>query len=188
MRLRPAFPLRRLALLALGAAAVAACTPALNWREFSMPPSRLLALMPCKPDEAMRSVQLDGRAVDMHLAGCDAGGATFVVGWLAVAPPGQVGPLLGAWQDATLTQAGIAAGPDAPAGRAFVPPGALAVPQSVRLAAQGRHPDGKPLALQAAWFAAGGGTTPQALFAAVYGDLPAGGDAADTFFAGLRLQ
>ena len=187
MRLRSAFPLRRLGLLALGAAAVAACTPALNWREFSMPPSRLLALMPCKPDEAMRSVPLDGRAVDMHLAGCDAGGATFVVGWLAVAP-GQIGTVLGAWQDATLTQAGIAAGPDAPAGRAFVPAGAVVVPQSVRLSAQGRHPDGKPLALQAAWFAAGGGTAPQALFAAVYGRLPAGSDAVDTIFAGLRLQ
>jgi hypothetical protein len=188
MRLRPAFPLRFLATLVLGAAVAAGCTPALNWREFSMPPSRLQALMPCKPDEAVRTVQLDGRAVDMHLAGCDAGGATFVVGWLAVAPPGQVGALLGAWQDATLAQAGITVGPDAPAGRAFVPPGGLAVPQSVRLSAQGRHPDGKPLSLQAAWFAAGGGTVPQALFAAVYGGLPAGSDAADTFFAGLRLQ
>ncbi len=168
-----------------GLALLAACSPSLNWREYPMPPTRLQAMMPCKPEEATRAVPLAGHTVTMHLAGCDAGGASFLVGWATAEPPDQLGVLLGAWQDATLAQAGIPTGPDGPAGKSFVPSGAVALPQSVRLAAPGRRPDGQPLALQAAWFAGTGGATPRAFHAAVYG-TPAG-DAADTFFAGLRL-
>lgn len=173
-------------LAALGSGALAACSPSLNWREYPLPAARLQAMMPCKPEEAARPVPLGGRTVTMHLAGCDAGGASFLVGWADAAPPDQLGVLLGAWQDATLAQAGIPTGPDGPAGKPFVPPGAVALPQSVRLAAQGKRPDGQPVALQAVWFAGTGGGTPRMLHAAVYGTLAA--DAADTFFAGLRLQ
>ncbi len=175
-----------LAAACLFAGLLAGCSPTLNWREVRLAPTRLQALMPCKPEEAAREVPLDGRTVTLHLAGCDADGATFVIGWTAVDPPGQLGSTLGAWQDAALQQAGLTAGPDAPAGRPFVPPGGTAVAQSVRIAATGRRPDGAALPLQAAWFAATGGSTPHALHAAVYG-TPKTAEAAETFFAGLRL-
>lgn len=166
---------------------LAGCSPALDWRELRSAGTRLEALMPCKPDTAVRRVPLAGLDVDMHLSGCDAGGATFVAGWAAVPAP-RLGMALGAWQDATLERAGIAPGPDAPAGSAFVPPGAIALPQSVRLRVQGRAPDGSGLPLEAAWFAsAGTAGEAQVLFAAVYRE-PSTRDAAATFFDSLRLH
>lgn len=179
-------------IVALACVGLAACSPDLNWREIHPAATRLQALMPCKPDDATRKVPLDGRLVEMHLAGCDAGGATFVIGW-ADFPADRLGGALGAWQDATLERAGIAAGPDAPAGRVFLPPGALALPQSVRLRADGHAPDGAALVLQAAWFAGAGAAgsdparAPQALFAAVYRE-PAQKEAVETFFGSLRLR
>jgi len=167
---------------------MAGCSPRFNWREVAPPSTPLRASMPCKPEIAARTVPLDGGPVEMHLAGCDAGGATFVIGWAPVPAP-RLGAVLGAWQDSTLQLAGIPAGPDAPAGRGFVPAGGAALPQSVRLAATGRAPDGTPLPLQAAWFAAVGTEAggAQALFAAVY-RTPEAADASETFFSGLRLR
>jgi len=165
-----------------------ACSPPFNWRELRPAGTPLQATLPCKPDDAMRRVPLAGGPTDMHLSGCDAGGATFVIGWAAV-PVERLGAALGDWQDTTLARAGIPSGPDAPVGRPFQPPGALALPQSVRIAATGRAPDGDTLPLQAAWFATAGsdGAPAQAFFAAVY-RAPDAPDAADAFFAGLRLR
>ncbi len=169
-------------------ALLTACSPALDWRELQpAPPSALHALMPCKPDNAVRTVPLGAAGnVEMHLSGCDAAGATFVLGWATV-PAANLGAALGAWQDATLARAGIAAGPDGPVGRAFVPPGAVALPQAMRIEAVGKAPDGSALPLQAAWFATVSGAAPQVFFAAVYGQ-PRSGGAPATFFGGLRLR
>lgn len=145
--------------------------------------------MPCKPDEAVRTVTLDGRSVQMHLAGCDADGATFVIGWIATSTQ-RLGSTLGAWQDSTLSLAGIAYGPDAPAGKPFVPAGTLALPQAVRLQATGISTDGGALPLDAAWFADPAGAPAlegQAMFAAIY-RAPSASDAAETFFSNLRLR
>lgn len=145
--------------------------------------------MPCKPDEAVRTVTLDGRTVQMHLAGCDADGATFVIGWVTT-PVQHLGATLGAWQDSTLSLAGVASGPDAPVGKPFVPVGTLALPQAVRLQATGLSTDGGALPLDAAWFADSGGAGAlegQAIFAAIY-RAPSASDAATTFFSGLRLR
>ncbi|QHI99089.1 hypothetical protein GT347_14500 [Xylophilus rhododendri] len=165
---------------------LAACSPEFNWREVRPAGTRLQAQMPCKPEEATRAVPLAGTTVQMHLAGCDAGGATFVIGWTSPAAS-RVGAVLGDWQDSTLSSAGIAAGPDAPVGRPFGPPGAMALPQAVRLKVQGHAPDGAALPLEAAWFAAAGEAGPEALFAAVYRQ-PERPEASDTFFTGLRLR
>lgn len=169
-----------------------ACTPEMNWREVQPVSAGLTATMPCKPDEVMRSVPLDGKSVQMTLAGCDAGGATFVVGWAGV-PQTRLGPALGEWQDITLARAGIASGPDGPAGRPYLPAGALNLPQSLRLTANGRAPDGKPLALDTAWFARAGlsgansASVGQVFFVAIYGE-PHDPQARDTFFKGVRLR
>lgn len=44
----------------LGAGLLAACSPALNWREVRATPSALKAMMPCKPDKAVRQVAVAG--------------------------------------------------------------------------------------------------------------------------------
>ena len=175
-----------LAMLIAALACAAACTPALNWREVRMPPTRLQALLPCKPDEGTRTVTLAGQATEMHMVGCEAQGATYTLAWVAVPEPGRAGAVLGAWQDATLQRVGIASGPDAPAGTAFVPQGALALPQAVQWRAEGRAPEGGPVVVQAAWFVATGGTGVQAFQAAVYSPAPVPEGAA-AFFDGLRL-
>jgi len=54
-----------------------ACAPQLNWRE--VPLGRLTTLLPCKPDNASRSVVLDGTTVTMEMAGCEVGGAIFAI-------------------------------------------------------------------------------------------------------------
>jgi len=175
--------------LLLSSCALAGCSPELNWRDVRASDTRLQALMPCKPDLATRRVPLAGQPVEMHLSGCDAAGATFVIGWADV-PVSRLGMAMGDWQDATLERIGVRSGPDAPAGRAFVPPGGIALPQALRLRAEGRAPDGSALPIQAAWFASAGdatGTGPQVMFAAIYRE-PVQHEAADTFFAGLHLR
>lgn len=196
---------RRLAVTATVIAALfalGACTPALDWREVQAGAMPLKALLPCKPDAGDRVVTLDAHQVDMHLLGCKAAGALYVIGWVALDSPGRIGATLGAWQDSTLAHVGITPGPDAPAGSTFLPPGALALPQSRRIDAQGRvaeNPDPaasttaaiaptKPLYLRAAWFGWAGraGEPAYAVQAAIYADRPPQAEAVSTFFEALR--
>ena len=74
-------------LLSMGA--IAACTPAFNWREVGFDQAGVTALLPCKPDRGTRVVQLGGQAVQMSMAGCESGGAMFAVS-LVEAPTGAV--------------------------------------------------------------------------------------------------
>jgi hypothetical protein len=174
------------AILLAAATALAGCSPTFNWREQRLLPTSLQALMPCKPDEATRTVPLGVSRVEMRMVGCETGGATFAIAYAMVAPAG-VGAMLGAWQDATLANFGRVPGPDGPAGRAFVPEGALSLPQSVRIATDGRGPDGTPLSAQAAWFAATAGRETYLFQALVYASRPVP-EVADTFFSALRLR
>jgi hypothetical protein len=65
---------------------LAACSPALNWREVRPDTADVRALLPCKPDHAAREVQLAGASHSMEMLGCEAAGATFTVAVLSVAP------------------------------------------------------------------------------------------------------
>jgi hypothetical protein len=56
-----------------------ACTPTFNWRDVSFEQAPAGALLPCKPDRGSRQVQLAGKPLMMHMAGCEAGGAMFTV-------------------------------------------------------------------------------------------------------------
>lgn len=180
----------------------AGCTPALDWREVRPGPLPLKALLPCKPDAGDRVVTLDDRQVSMHLLGCKASGAIYVIGWVAVDSPSLLGATLGAWQDSTLAHIGIVPGPDAPAGTAFVPRGALTLPQSRRIDADGHASataagsaadpatSATPLHLRAAWFAWTGrvGEPAYAVQAAIYADRVPKPEAVSTFFEALRLS
>lgn len=63
---------------------LAACTPTFNWRDVSFDQAGVTALLPCKPDRGSRPVQLAGQALQMSMAGCEAGGAMFAVGLVQV--------------------------------------------------------------------------------------------------------
>ena len=72
------------------AAAAAACTPALDWREVRLESAGLVALFPCKPDRQVRRLPLAGTVVEMSLWACSAAGVTYAVGYADVGEPERV--------------------------------------------------------------------------------------------------
>ena len=94
-----------------GAAAllIAGCSPALNWRTVPLPEADLTITLPCKPDQATRTVELAGAPVELSMVGCDADGATFAVSHAALADPAQVGAALTHWRAAMLARLGAGA-------------------------------------------------------------------------------
>lgn len=166
-------------------ASLAACQPALNWRESSNENSPLTALLPCKPDKATREVPMVGQTVTLDMLGCEAAGATFAVSHARLADPMQAGPALAGWRAAVLSNMQAADVVET----AFALPGTLGLPQAQRVRARGVRADGRAVLAQAVWFArvaADGRGGVDVFHAVVYADRPDEG-AANTFFDGLRL-
>jgi len=141
----------------------------------------LVALLPCKPDRASRALPLGDQSVNVEMAGCETGGATFAVAHAHAADAAQAAAWLGAWQAATRTQLAGATITETAAGL----PRAALTPGAVRLDARSADKDGRPAA-QILWFAqlrAGGVSVYQAT---VLGP-PDRAEAAGVFFDGLRL-
>ena len=69
-------PMLRAARLLAAAVPALACSPVFNWREVPVGES-LVAMLPCKPDRAERSLPMGAATVPIDMAGCEAGGATF---------------------------------------------------------------------------------------------------------------
>ena len=70
--------------------ALAACSPALNWREVRPANTSLSLLLPCKPDKAEKIVPLGGQPTTLAMLGCDAAGATFAVAVADLGDPARV--------------------------------------------------------------------------------------------------
>ena len=176
-------PLPRVVLVL--AAGLAACTPALNWREVRLEPITAAALLPCKPDRATRRVPLGGVPTDLAVAGCEAAGATFAV--MAARVPAGRAPdeLLAGWPQATLANMHASGTPQK---QAFRPPHGLPLAHAQRLVAEGQGANGGVVHAQAVWTARaaeGGGT--ELLHAVMYAARPQPA-VADTFFEGIRWQ
>ena len=178
------------------AVVLGACSPALNWRSVAVPEAALQVMLPCKPDNAVRTVELAGAPLALSLLSCDADGATFAVSYATLTDPARAGVALEHWRAATLARIGVAvpaasapaSGAAAPAQmQSFVPAGALALPQAVRTTVQGKRPDGTAVTAHTAWFARALGSEVRVYHAVVFADKarPA---VADTFFAGLELR
>ena len=165
--------------------ALAGCSPALNWRSVPLPEAALTITLPCKPDQATRTVELAGAPAELSMTGCDADGATFAVSHAALAHPAQVGAALTHWRAAVLANLGpgaAAAAIDQP----YTPPGVLPLPQSVRTVVQGQRTDGSAVFAQGVWFARPVGPQVRLYHAVVYTPKPRP-ELADQFFAGLAL-
>ena len=156
-----------------------ACSPVFNWREVSLAPAPLAAMFPCKPEQTSRTVTMGGRDVELTMRHCDTAGVTAAVGHASVVDPALLGPVLAQWQAATLASLHATASTRT----AWTMDRATPLPQAVSLQAFGTSADGKPLELQAAWFAREG----QVFAALLYGPALAQ-DVVDAFFSGLRLQ
>jgi hypothetical protein len=168
----------RIPLAIMLAAAQSGCAPALDWREFQAEGTGIVATFPCKPDRHSRSVALATQTVRMEMLVCSAGDVTFALSFADLSDPGQVG--------ATLSELQALAASNLGAARAdridLAVPGMTPSPNAARLRLEAMQANGASLQEQATFFAKG----LRVYQATVLGkEVPA--EAADTFFAGLRL-
>lgn len=173
----PPLTLRLWPLLAV-AASMAACSPTFNWREVPAGDDGLIAMLPCKPDRANRSLPLGLASVAVDMTGCEAGGATFAIAHASASGPDQAAAWLAAWRTATKAQLGEAKATESPA----TVQRATTVPAPLRLEAQqGNAP------LQILWFAQSQKDGRVSLYQATVLGRPSAPDAAGTFYEGIRL-
>lgn len=131
-RMRPAvaFPRRALAGVLAGVSLLAACVPALDWREVRPEGGGLQALFPCKPEVESRRAP-----APMGLAVCQAAGQSFSVSWAELADPAQVGPALRQMREALATK--LAAPAPASASSGVQVPGMTPQPEAGQWLLQG---------------------------------------------------
>lgn len=166
-------------LLLLGCASLlAACSPALNWREVRPGGAELKALLPCKPDQAQRRQHLAGQDLDISMLGCETGGALFAVSVAELGDPQRAQAVQSQWQAQVLgtMQAGESKS------SAFQLKGAGAQLPPVALSARGVRPDGRPVLVQGVWFARG----TRLYHAVIYADAIRS-EQSEPFFSGLEL-
>ena len=169
--------LQGLALAAI-AAATAACSPELNWREFQPEGSGLVVRFPCRPARQSRPVALAGHRVQMDMLACSAGGSSFAIVYADLPDLAAVAPALTELQ--ARAAANIAAAP-VPATPLQVP-GMTPNAQAARLILDGRLPDGKDVREEALFFSKG----LRIYQASVIGHAPSA-EAIGTFVSGLKL-
>ena len=141
---------------------LAACQPALNWREVRPAQSGALALFPCKPDVERRP--------GMGLARCEAAGRGFSLSWADMPDAGRPGAALKAMAQALATKLNQ----PLPAAEALLVPGMTPLPEAGQYRLKGAR-----LAVFAY-----GGRVYQALVTAPQDD-PA---AWESFVTGLRVE
>src|SRR5574343_606733 len=88
-------------------AALAGCSPALNWRTVAVPEAGLQIALPCKPETATRTVELAGAPQGLSMLGCEADGATLARLGAVPASPG-VSLANGSTSDARAASAPVA--------------------------------------------------------------------------------
>ena len=189
--------------IVLGPVLLAACNPAMNWRETRIKDTALVAMLPCQPDAGERVVPLGGRNVSLHMTGCDAGGATFAVAHAIIDQASAAPAVLAQWRTATLANMGAVSSRDVPLGATFSSTssgtsngassgtssgGGVGTPSAgstalMLVTAQGRRKDGSAVAMQGAWFA----KDAQVFHAVVYAERISP-EVTEAFFSGLRFQ
>ncbi|BDU51915.1 hypothetical protein LINBF2_01500 [Limnohabitans sp. INBF002] len=172
---------RSISLLAL-AAALGACTPALNWRQVSAGTSGVMWLMPCKPDQATRPVTLRVANQDVQISlllqGCEASNMQFTFGQMVVPQGLTASDAMRAWRLASV--APLEAAPADVLVQTWAIQGARAqTPPERAQVVTGTHQ------VQWVWFADGN----KIYQAAVYGTAKDKGlpEAAETYFSGIKL-
>lgn len=128
---------------------LAACSPALNWRETRL--SGLTALLPCKPDQAQRDVQLGTRTVRMEMQGCDKQSTLFAISHIALRTPAQASEVIADWRSSTLANMRSTAA----VGKPFPVKGLATHPVAVQIDTQGMDASGAPVQAKLAWFVSG---------------------------------
>lgn len=170
--------MRNLGVLCLLGAGLAACAPALDWRQVRPPEAPWVASFPCRPSSHARKVILAGREVRMTLYACQADGVTWGLSEAALQDPAAVPPALRELRQAAAANLGAAEQTPLPGSV----PGATPQPESGRFRLHGRLPDGQPLASEVAVFSRG----TWVYQATALGGRPTA-EGLETFFGGLRF-
>ena len=160
-------------------AALAACSPALDWREVRVDEAALRAQFPCRPERRVREVSIQGTPLRMEMVTCTADGTTYAASHFAVSDPGAVTAAMDAVKAASVANLGD----PAPKASAFRLAGMTPNPSAARLDLTGRRPDGEAVDLHAAFFSRG----LRIYQLSVLGKAPPP-QAIDTFFAGLSFR
>ncbi len=158
------------------------CSPTFNWRETHwVQDVDLKVMLPCKPDEGSRPMNVVGQTLTLHMMGCEAGGELFVVAMVDVKDTSHAVEVQRQWQLAMLGNM-QATGDGVILKQDFDFRGASGLPAPARIHAKGKRDNGQSLSAQAIWFARG----VRLYHAAVYADkLDA--EATQTFFEGLHF-
>jgi hypothetical protein len=142
----------------LTCALLAACSPALDWRDVrtgaGQDAAELQLLMPCKPQRETRALLLHNTQTSFTLTACAAGGMMFSIGAADIKDATQVTPTL-VWMRNRLAANIAAMGSSNSPAVSFVPKGATPNAEAKRLLLQGKRPDGQDLIEHAAVFTQG---------------------------------
>jgi hypothetical protein len=169
---------RRAAALAL--AALAGCSPTLDWREVRPPGSHAQALFPCKPASHARTVTLAGAAVEMSMYACAVSQVSYALAFADMVDPALVTPALEELARSARAHLASSGAPGASSPLAVA--GATPNPRSASWTLSGRLPDGRLVNERLALFAWG---TRVYQATAVGERLDA--SALETFFASLKV-
>jgi hypothetical protein len=161
------------------ALALAACTPALNWREVRPEGSQVRSMFPCKPASHARRVLVAGETLEMSMLACSADETVYALSSADVNDPARVGAALDELGRAA--QANLQSADKAPAQPVAVT-GMTPHPQSAQWRLSGRLPDGRVVQERVLLFSHGTRVYQAAMLGA---RLDA--EAQETFFGALRV-
>lgn len=122
-------------------AALAACSPALNWRTVQVPDTQLVTELPCRPSSFQREVTIAGERLPLFMLSCEAGGVTYGIATADAGDPARVDAVLRALRD----------GAAAAIRSSGATPGALKIRGATPFAGSssahlhGQRPDGTPV-------------------------------------------
>jgi hypothetical protein len=159
--------------------ALAACTPALDWRELSPEGSQAHLMFPCKPASHARRVAIAGATIDMSMFACSAGETVYALSFADVKDPARVGAALDALARAAQSNLQAATGAASePAKIAGMTPH----PQAGQWRLAGLLPDGRAVRERMVLFSHGTHVYQATMLGATLDN-----EAQDTFFGALRV-
>jgi hypothetical protein len=158
---------------------LAACTPALDWRELRPEGSQAQLMFPCKAASHARRVVLVGEAVEMSMFACSSGDTVYALSFADVKEPSRVGAALD--ELARALQSNVQS-PGAAASEPLAVPGMTPQPQAAQWRLAGRLPDGRAVHERAALFSHG-----TRVYQATMLGAKLDSEAQDTFFGALRV-
>lgn len=159
--------------------ALAACTPALNWREVRPEGSQVRGVFPCKPASHARRVAIAGQTLEMSMLACTADETVYALSFADVKDPARVGAALDelgrAAQSNLQSEGGAASQPAALVGM-------TPHPQSAQWRLSGRLPDGRAVQERVLLFSHG-----TQVYQATMLGARLDADAQETYFGALRV-